>query len=78
MVVANVGMPQNARSLLVSPNVAPNTGYLRVAFSDPEKRAVYDAAKRVGECHALPAFELKEFVDGIEGEQRRQVVRRRI
>ena len=38
MVVANVGMPQNARSLLVSPNVAPNTGYLRVAFSDPEKR----------------------------------------
>ena len=38
MVVANIGMPQNARSLLVSPNVAPNTGYLRIAFSDPEKR----------------------------------------
>jgi multidrug efflux pump subunit AcrB len=38
MVVANVGMPQNARSLLVSPNVAPNTGYLRIAYSDPEHR----------------------------------------
>ncbi len=38
MVVANVGMPQNARSLLVSPNVAPNTGFLRVQFSDAEGR----------------------------------------
>jgi multidrug efflux pump subunit AcrB len=43
MVVANIGMPQNARSLLVSPNVAPNTGYLRVAFSDPERRAMSQA-----------------------------------
>jgi multidrug efflux pump subunit AcrB len=40
MVIANVGMPQNARALLVSPNVAPNTGFLRVAFSDPEERKV--------------------------------------
>jgi multidrug efflux pump subunit AcrB len=40
MVVANVGMPQNARSLLVSPNVAPNTGYLRIAYSDPEHRSL--------------------------------------
>ncbi|HEX7667863.1 MAG TPA: efflux RND transporter permease subunit, partial [Polyangiaceae bacterium] len=38
MVIANVGMPQNARALLVSPNVGPNTGYLRIAFSDPEER----------------------------------------
>jgi multidrug efflux pump subunit AcrB len=44
MVVANVGMPQNARSLLVSPNVAPNTGYLRVAFSDPEERRLSQGA----------------------------------
>ncbi len=44
MVVANVGMPQNARSLLVSPNVAPNTGYLRIAFSDPEERALSQGA----------------------------------
>jgi len=38
MVIANVGMPQNARALLVSPNVGPHTGYLRIAFSDPEAR----------------------------------------
>jgi CzcA family heavy metal efflux pump len=40
MVIANVGMPQNARALLVSPNVGPHTGYLRIAFSDPEERHV--------------------------------------
>jgi multidrug efflux pump subunit AcrB len=38
MVISNVGMPQNARALLVSPNVAPDTGFLRIAFSDPEAR----------------------------------------
>jgi multidrug efflux pump subunit AcrB len=38
MVIENLGTPQNARSALVSPNVAPNTGYLRLQFSDPEKR----------------------------------------
>jgi hypothetical protein len=42
-------------------------------LSDPEKRAVYDAARRVGECQPVPAFELKEFVDGIEGEQNRRL-----
>jgi multidrug efflux pump subunit AcrB len=43
MVIANVGMPQNARALLVSPNVGPDTGYLRIAFSDPEERHVSQA-----------------------------------
>jgi multidrug efflux pump subunit AcrB len=38
MVIENLGTPQNARSALVSPNVAPNTGYLRLQFNDPEKR----------------------------------------
>ncbi|MGD0362037.1 MAG: DnaJ domain-containing protein [Bryobacteraceae bacterium] len=42
-------------------------------LSEPEKRAVYDASRRVGECQPLPAFELKEFVDGIEGEQNRRL-----
>lgn len=42
-------------------------------LSDPQKRALYDAARRVGECQPLPAFELKEFVDGIEGEQNRRL-----
>jgi curved DNA-binding protein CbpA len=43
------------------------------ALSDPEKRALYDAARRVSECQALPTFELREFVDGIEGEQNRRL-----
>jgi multidrug efflux pump subunit AcrB len=38
MVIENLGTPQNARSALVSPNVAPNTGYLRLQFSPEEKR----------------------------------------
>ncbi len=38
MVIANLGTPQNARAAIVSPNVGPHTGFLRVAFSDPEKR----------------------------------------
>jgi DnaJ domain/PilZ domain len=42
-------------------------------LSDADKRAVYDAARRVSECQPLPAFELKEFVDGIEGEQNRRL-----
>lgn len=42
-------------------------------LSDPDRRASYDAARRVGEYQALPAFELKEFVDGIEGEQNRRL-----
>jgi curved DNA-binding protein CbpA len=42
-------------------------------LADPEKRASYDTARRVAECQPLPAFELKEFVDGIEGEQNRRL-----
>jgi multidrug efflux pump subunit AcrB len=38
MVIANLGTPQNARSAIVSPNVGPHTGFLRLAFSDPEQR----------------------------------------
>src|SRR5580658_4837867 len=38
MVIANLGTPQNARSAIVSPNTGPHTGYLRLAFSDPEER----------------------------------------
>ena len=38
MVIENLGTPQNARSAIVSPNVAPNTGFLRLQFTDPERR----------------------------------------
>ena len=40
MVIANIGTPQNARAALVSPNVGPHTGFLRLAFSDPESRTL--------------------------------------
>jgi multidrug efflux pump subunit AcrB len=43
MSIANVGMPQNARALLTNTNVAPNTGTLQLAFSDPEHRALSQA-----------------------------------
>jgi multidrug efflux pump subunit AcrB len=38
MVIANLGTPQNARAAIVSPNFAPNTGFLRLQFCDAEKR----------------------------------------
>lgn len=38
LVIANIGTPQNARSAIVSPNVGPHTGFLRMQFSEPDKR----------------------------------------
>ncbi len=37
-VIANIGAPQNPRSALVSPNSGPNTGFLRIAFTESENR----------------------------------------
>jgi multidrug efflux pump subunit AcrB len=69
MVVANVGMPQNARSLLVSPNVAPNTGYLRVAFSDPEERKLSQSEIAVRAREILmrdfPGVEVLQYPGGL-------------
>jgi multidrug efflux pump subunit AcrB len=69
MVVANIGMPQNARSLLVSPNVAPNTGYLRVAFSDPEKRKLSQsqiaAEARSVLTREFPGVEVLQYPGGM-------------
>jgi multidrug efflux pump subunit AcrB len=61
MVIANVGMPQNARALLVSPNVGPDTGYLRIAFSDPEERHFSQ-----GELAAKAREILKREYPGVE------------
>jgi multidrug efflux pump subunit AcrB len=69
MVVANVGMPQNARSLLVSPNVAPNTGYLRLAFSDPEERTLSQSeiAAKTREIltRQFPGVEILQYPGGL-------------
>jgi multidrug efflux pump subunit AcrB len=40
MVIENIGTPQNARAAIISPNVAPNTGYLRIQFCDPDERTL--------------------------------------
>ncbi|HEX8792228.1 MAG TPA: efflux RND transporter permease subunit [Polyangiaceae bacterium] len=69
MVVSNIGMPQNARSILVSPNVAPNTGYLRVAFSNPEERKLSqtELATRVREIlnRRFPGVEVLQYPGGL-------------
>jgi multidrug efflux pump subunit AcrB len=69
MVVANIGMPQNARSLLVSPNVAPNTGFLRVQFSDPEERKLSqaDIAAKTREIltREFPGVEVLQYPGGL-------------
>jgi multidrug efflux pump subunit AcrB len=69
MVVANVGMPQNARSLLVSPNVAPNTGYLRIAYSDPDERTLSqgEMAARSREIltREFPGVEVLQYPGGL-------------
>ena len=36
--IENLGTPGNARAAIVSPNVAPNTGYLRLQFSPADDR----------------------------------------
>jgi len=42
-------------------------------LSDPVKRSRYDSARAHRESGPLPVFELREFVDGIEGEQNRRL-----
>jgi len=49
---------------------------LREAYevlTDPERRARYDVSLQVQETKPLPIFELKAFVDGIEGEMNRRL-----
>ena len=38
LVIANIGSPQNARSAIVSPNVGPHTGFLRLQLAGPDAR----------------------------------------
>jgi multidrug efflux pump subunit AcrB len=69
MVVANVGMPQEQRSLLASPNLAPNTGFLRLAFSPPEAREMSQAeiAVRAREIldRSFPGTECLQYPGGL-------------
>jgi len=69
MVIANLGTPQNARSAIVSPNVGPHTGFLRLAFSDPEARALSQSqlAVRAREIltRAFPGVETLQYPGGL-------------
>jgi multidrug efflux pump subunit AcrB len=49
VIVTNIGMPLEQRSLLASPNVAPNTGFIRLAFADASERTLSqtEIARRV-------------------------------
>ena len=69
MVIANIGMPQNARSAIISPNVGPHTGYLRLAFSDAEARKVTqeDLATRARAIltREYPGVEVLQYPGGL-------------
>jgi hypothetical protein len=49
---------------------------LRLAYevlSDPQRRAQYDAACPANEAEPLPIFELRDFIDGVDGEKNRRL-----
>jgi multidrug efflux pump subunit AcrB len=69
MVIANIGTPQNARSAIVSPNVGPHTGFLRLAFADADERALSQAqmAARAREIlnREFPGVETLQYPGGL-------------
>jgi multidrug efflux pump subunit AcrB len=69
VVVTNVGMPQAQRSLLASPNVAPNTGFLRLAFADRDDRSLsqIEIANRAREIlnRRFPGVEVLQSPGGL-------------
>ncbi len=69
MVIANLGTPQNARSAIVSPNTGPHTGFLRLAFVDPEERKLSqgDIAARARDIltREFPGVETLQYPGGL-------------
>jgi multidrug efflux pump subunit AcrB len=69
MVIGNLGTPQNARAAIVSPNSAPNTGFLRIAFSEPEQRQLSqpEIAVKIREIltHEFPGVEALQYPGGL-------------
>jgi multidrug efflux pump subunit AcrB len=68
-VIGNIGTPQNARAAIVSPNSAPNTGFLRFQFADPEKRKLSqpELANKVREIivREFPGVESLQYPGGL-------------
>jgi multidrug efflux pump subunit AcrB len=69
MIVTNNGMPEEQRSLLASPNVAPNTGFLRLAFAPPEQRKLSQGEiairARAILTRAFPGVEVLQYPGGL-------------
>jgi multidrug efflux pump subunit AcrB len=69
MVIGNIGTPQNARSAIYSPNVGPHTGFLRMAFADPERRALSqgELSARAREIlgRRFPGVEVLQYPGGL-------------
>jgi curved DNA-binding protein len=42
-------------------------------LSDPQRRAIYDSRYQDRQAQPIPIFELREFVEGIQGEQNRRM-----
>jgi multidrug efflux pump subunit AcrB len=69
MVIANIGVPQNARSAIVSPNVGPHTGFLRLQFSDTDERSLSqgELAKKARQIltRTYPGIETLQYPGGL-------------
>jgi multidrug efflux pump subunit AcrB len=69
MIVTNNGMPEEQRSLLASPNVAPNTGFLRLAFAPPEERKLSQGEIAIAARQILtrefPGVEILQYPGGL-------------
>ena len=69
MVIANIGTPQNARAAIISPNVGPHTGFLRLAFSPPERRSLSQSELAVRAREILtrefPGVEALQYPGGL-------------
>ncbi len=69
MVIGNIGTPQNARAAIVSPNSAPNTGFLRLSFTEPEKRTLSQpeiaARVRAIVTKDFPGVEVLQYPGGL-------------
>jgi multidrug efflux pump subunit AcrB len=69
LIIENLGTPQNARAAIISPNVAPNTGYLRVQFSLPEDRKLSqdELAARIRDIltRDFPGVEALQYPGGL-------------
>jgi multidrug efflux pump subunit AcrB len=69
LVLTNLGLPGNARSAMTSPNAGPHMGFIRLQFSEPEKRKLSqrklaDRARAIL-ARKFPGVELLQWPGGL-------------